>query len=137
MLIAAYAAALLWAQLWIAEAMGAPVQARLDPTLVTLLLINAWLLGWRVFMRACFTHDPTTLILIALDFRRQVSSQGKSASVKDRALWLHRSCRRYVELLHIDLEVIGKPPQGGLMVSNHMGYVDKALAGRELAEVGA
>jgi len=65
-----------------------------------------------------------SLILIALDFRRQVSSQGKSASVKDRALWLHRSCRRYVELLHIDLEVIGKPPQGGLMVSNHLGYVD-------------
>lgn len=65
-----------------------------------------------------------SLILIALDFRRQVSSQGKSASVKDRALWLHRSCRRYVELLHIDLEVIGTPPQGGLMVSNHMGYVD-------------
>jgi len=65
-----------------------------------------------------------SLILIALDFRRQVSSQGKSASVKDRALWLHRSCRRYVELLHIDLEIIGKPPEGGLMVSNHMGYVD-------------
>ena len=65
-----------------------------------------------------------SLILIALDFRRQVSSQGKSASVKDRALWLHRSCRRYVDLLHIDLEIIGKPPEGGLMVSNHMGYVD-------------
>ena len=54
-----------------------------------------------------------SLILIALDFRRQVSSQGKSASVKDRALWLHRSCRRYVDLLHIDLEIIGKPPEGG------------------------
>jgi 1-acyl-sn-glycerol-3-phosphate acyltransferase len=65
-----------------------------------------------------------SLILIALDFRRKVSSQGKSASVKDRALWLHRSCRRYVGLLHIDLEIIGKPPEGGLMVSNHMGYVD-------------
>lgn len=65
-----------------------------------------------------------SLILIALDFRRQVSSQGKAASVKDRALWLHRSCRRYVELLRIDLEIIGQPPKDGLMVSNHMGYVD-------------
>ena len=35
LLLAAYGAALLWSQLWLAEALGAPVQARLDPTLVT------------------------------------------------------------------------------------------------------
>ena len=34
LLLAAYAAALLWSQLWLAEALGAPVQARMDPTLV-------------------------------------------------------------------------------------------------------
>jgi adsorption protein B len=55
LLFAAYGAALLWSQLWLAEALGAPIQARLDPALVTLLTINAWLLGWRVLMRACFT----------------------------------------------------------------------------------
>ena len=55
LLVAAYGAALLWSQLWLAEALGAPIQARLDPLLVTLLTINAWLLAWRVVMRACFT----------------------------------------------------------------------------------
>jgi adsorption protein B len=55
LLLAAYSAALLWSQLWLAEALGAPIQARLDPLLVTLLIVNAWLLGWRVLMRACFT----------------------------------------------------------------------------------
>jgi adsorption protein B len=55
LLIAAYAAALLWAQLWVAEALGSPVQARMGPVLVTLLTINAWLLAWRILMRACFT----------------------------------------------------------------------------------
>lgn len=65
-----------------------------------------------------------SLLVIARDFRRTVSAKGKDATIKDRALWLHRSCRRYVQLLRIDLEVIGQPPQGGLMVSNHMGYVD-------------
>lgn len=55
LLLAAYGAALLWSQIWLAEALGAPIQARLDPTLVTLLTINAWLLAWRVLMRACFT----------------------------------------------------------------------------------
>lgn len=53
--LAAYAAALLWSQIWLAEALGAPIQARLDPALVTLLMINGWLLAWRVLMRATFT----------------------------------------------------------------------------------
>ena len=55
LLLAAYGAALLWSQIWLAEALGAPVHARLDPLLVTLLTINAWLLAWRIMMRACFT----------------------------------------------------------------------------------
>ena len=55
LLLGAYGAAFLWSQIWLAEALGAPIHARLDPTLVTLLTINAWLLAWRVLMRACFT----------------------------------------------------------------------------------
>jgi len=55
LLLAAYAAAFLWSQIWLAEALGAPIEARLDPTLVTLLTINGWLLAWRILMRACFT----------------------------------------------------------------------------------
>ena len=57
LLLAAYGAALLWSQLWLAEALGAPIKARLDPGLVTLLTINGWLLGWRVVMRAWFTRS--------------------------------------------------------------------------------
>ncbi|MDQ3246819.1 MAG: glycosyl transferase family protein [Pseudomonadota bacterium] len=55
LLIAAYAAAALWSQLWLAEALGAPVQVRMDPLLVDLLIVNAWLLAWRILMRAGFT----------------------------------------------------------------------------------
>src|SRR5205085_8523647 len=55
LLLCAYAAALLWSQIWLAEALGAPIHARFDPTLTALLTINAWLLAWRVLMRACFT----------------------------------------------------------------------------------
>jgi len=55
LLLAAYGAALLWSQIWLAEALGAPIDARLDPALVTLLIVNGWLLAWRVLMRACFT----------------------------------------------------------------------------------
>ena len=55
LLLAAYSAAFLWSQIWLAEALGAPIDARLDPLLVTLLTINAWLLAWRILMRAYFT----------------------------------------------------------------------------------
>jgi adsorption protein B len=55
LLLAAYGAAFLWSQIWLAEALGAPIRAQLDPVLVTLLTINGWLLAWRIFMRACFT----------------------------------------------------------------------------------
>jgi adsorption protein B len=55
LLLAAYSAAFLWSQIWIAEALGAPIQAQVDPALLTLLTVNGWLLAWRVLMRACFT----------------------------------------------------------------------------------
>jgi adsorption protein B len=55
LLLAAYGAAVLWSQIWLAEALGAPVHARLSSGLVTLLTINGWLLAWRVLMRATFT----------------------------------------------------------------------------------
>jgi adsorption protein B len=47
----------LWSQLWLAEALGAPIRARLDPTLLVLLKTNGWLLAWRVLMRAAFTRS--------------------------------------------------------------------------------
>jgi adsorption protein B len=55
LLLAAYGAALIWSQIWLAKALGAPIRARLDPALVTLLVINGWLLAWRVLMRATCT----------------------------------------------------------------------------------
>ena len=55
LLLSAYSAAFLWSQIWVAEALGAPIKARLDPLLVQLLVINGWLLAWRILMRGCFT----------------------------------------------------------------------------------
>ncbi len=55
LLMSGYVAALIWSQLWLAQALGAPVQVGIDGTLATLLWINLWLLLWRVGMRALFT----------------------------------------------------------------------------------
>jgi adsorption protein B len=55
LLLAAYSAAFLWSQLFIAEALGAPVHAEFDAALATLLTVNGFLLAWRILMRAGFT----------------------------------------------------------------------------------
>ena len=55
LLLSGYIAAFLWSQLWLAEALGAPVQVGVDRTLSTLLWINLWLLLWRIAMRVLFT----------------------------------------------------------------------------------
>jgi len=55
LIVAAYVAAFLWSQLWLARILGAPVEVRIDPLLGTLLTVNACLLAWRVLMRAAFT----------------------------------------------------------------------------------
>lgn len=55
LLFCGYSAALLWSQMWVAEALGAPIHVEIDGALATLLWINFWLLLWRVAMRALFT----------------------------------------------------------------------------------
>jgi adsorption protein B len=55
LLVAGYVAFLLWIQIGLAAAMGAPVRFEASPLLASLLTLNAWLLGWRLLMRFAFT----------------------------------------------------------------------------------
>jgi adsorption protein B len=89
LLVAAYSAAFLWSQIWLAEALGAPIEARLDPTLVTLLTINAWLLAWRVVMRAYFTASAYGPKEGALSIPRMFVGNVIAVLAASRALSLH------------------------------------------------
>ncbi len=55
LLFAGYGALILWLQLVIAAALGAPIAFSPSPLLASLLAVNAWLLGWRLLMRFVFT----------------------------------------------------------------------------------
>ena len=55
LLLAGYLAALLWAQVALASALGAPISVPVSPLLATLLFVNGWLLAWRLLIRFCFT----------------------------------------------------------------------------------
>ena len=55
LLLCGYSAAILWAEMGLATALGAPVSVPVSPVLAWLMGANAGLLGWRLAMRAGFT----------------------------------------------------------------------------------
>ena len=52
---------------------------------------------------------------------RGVSGEKERAA---RAAWLHRCCGRALRLMNIHVAVRGSPPAGGLIVANHLSYLD-------------
>jgi len=103
LLVAAYAAALLWSQLWLAEALGAPVQARMDPALTVILTINFWLLAWRILLRAGFTTSAYGLTEGLLSIPRLVVGNVVAMLAAARAVSLHLGggARRWDKTRHI------------------------------------
>ncbi len=45
-------------------------------------------------------------------------------TMQERALWLHGTCRQVMARAGIAIEVEGRPPTRGLVVSNHLTYLD-------------
>lgn len=103
MIVAAYSAALLWSQVWVAGLLGAPVEVRIDPLLAGLLTVNAWLLAWRVLMRAAFTWSVYGLEEALLSMPRLFVGNLIAVLAALRAFSLHRGGRtpRWDKTQHI------------------------------------
>ena len=103
LLVAAYGAALLWLQIWLAEALGAPIKARLDPALIILLTINGWLLLWRILMRAVFTAWAYGFFEGLLSIPRLVVGNVIAMLAAARAVSLHMGggAKRWDKTRHI------------------------------------
>ena len=89
LMVAGYGAALLWLQLGIARALGAPVALGLSPALATLLTINAIMLGWRVVVRAGFVTATYGLKQGLLSVPRLVVGNIIAILAVKRALAIH------------------------------------------------
>ena len=83
--------------------LGAPVQARLNPALVALLQVNAWLLLWRIFMRASFTTAAYGLGQGLLSIPRMVVGNVIAVLAAGRAISLHLGggAQRWDKTTHI------------------------------------
>jgi len=103
LIVAAYLAALLWSQLWFATLLGAPVEVRIEPLLASLLTVNAWLLVWRVLVRAGFTASAYGLEEGLLSMPRLFVGNLIAVLSAFRALSLHAGGRtpRWDKTQHI------------------------------------
>src|SRR4051812_31806504 len=48
----------------------------------------------------------------------------KGDALRDRADWCHRWALRYLDLLGVELQQKGLPPNDGILVCNHLSYLD-------------
>ena len=64
------------------------------------------------------------LILLALNFLIWVWFRPNQSSIEARAFWLQQGCRRLMRLFNANLRVVGTIPKHGLLVSNHLSYLD-------------
>jgi len=64
-------------------------------------------------------------LLLAIIFRALARDRlSHHASIQARAEWLHHLCGKIFALLGATSEVAGQIPQSGLIVSNHLSYLD-------------
>jgi 1-acyl-sn-glycerol-3-phosphate acyltransferase len=57
-------------------------------------------------------------------YQREMRGVAPENQRSARARWLHRCCRRALPVLNMNVRVEGTVPQSGLIVANHLGYVD-------------
>lgn len=69
------------------------------------------------------------LAWVAVDFAVRVWLAGKRGNIRARSAWMSRSARAVMKCVNLRAEYIGDPPRTGLLVSNHLGYLDIVVFG--------
>jgi 1-acyl-sn-glycerol-3-phosphate acyltransferase len=64
------------------------------------------------------------LLFVAGDFIVCVMRRGGALPLSERTRWLQRSSRRTLRLFRVQVEALGPRPDSGLLVSNHLSYLD-------------
>jgi len=64
------------------------------------------------------------ILLALLDFVINVIFAPKVPLPRARSLWLQQTCRRVLRIMKVEITTQGPIPLKGLLVSNHVGYLD-------------
>ncbi|HEV2693271.1 MAG TPA: lysophospholipid acyltransferase family protein, partial [Verrucomicrobiae bacterium] len=77
---------------------------------------------FRAFWKLCWFMLEIGVSLIDYIFTTAFVPQKRKRLA--RAKWLHRACRRHIKIYSCDYASTGPVPQSGLLVSNHLSYLD-------------
>lgn len=64
------------------------------------------------------------LFMAVVTYLLHVRVTGKSGSLPARAAWLQSAARRLLRALGVEARYTGEPPKSGVLVSNHVSYLD-------------
>ena len=64
------------------------------------------------------------LLFVAGDFLVRSLRHRGTLPLRERTRWLQRSSRRALRMFGVQIEAHGPPPETGLLVSNHLSYLD-------------
>src|SRR6266403_2862272 len=76
----------------------------------------------RVFLRLIWLSGE--LMLVAVNFVFRVLLRSDNSLVEARSLWLQQASRRLLRIFHAQVRATGPIPKSGLLVSNHLSYLD-------------
>lgn len=69
------------------------------------------------------------LLLAAIAYVPAVLLRSADLKLRTRSHWLQQSCRRLLRVLNIEVDVQGPVPTTGLLVCNHLSYLDVLVLG--------
>lgn len=64
------------------------------------------------------------VVVIAVDYLFTTAFVTKASRTVARAKWMHRAARRHIRIYSCDYSSVGPIPKSGLLVSNHLSYLD-------------
>ena len=68
------------------------------------------------------------LAIASVDAFAVAAGRGFKPSLQTRTLWLHRNSKRVLQVFASGVETRGPLPKSGLLVCNHLSYLDILLA---------
>jgi 1-acyl-sn-glycerol-3-phosphate acyltransferase len=81
--------------------------------------------------RLCFRFAwlSAELLLAAFAYIPAVMLRSAECRLRLRAHWLQKSCRRVLRVLNVEVDAHGPVPTSGLLVCNHISYLDVLVLG--------
>jgi len=64
------------------------------------------------------------VVIVSIDYVFTTAFVAKDSKRRARAAWLQRAARRHIKIYSCDYRSIGPVPKSGLLVSNHLSYLD-------------